>query len=242
MNVTEISEDTLTLYYYNDGLTPRERQQVASALAVDNNLAESYQDLCQDLDSFSGAKEPAAPTHLVERWHDSIKHAAGRNVAGNSRPTLHTWSFVWGAAITAALAVGIGIGVLLPSGDSGQMDPIENALTVARPASAFIRGLQVHLRDSETSLSQFSNSSDTDKTELIMSIIAQNRIYEKAAVRNEDDSIARVLRAFELVLLDLTAAETTPEDADALRAKLLFELNIMLTKISLNTSDEQQTI
>jgi hypothetical protein len=40
----------------------------------------------------------------------------------------------------------------------------------------------------------------------------------------------------------IAAEETTPEDAEKLRAKLLFELNIMLTKLSRDTSEEQQTI
>ena len=75
-----------------------------------------------------------------------------------------------------------------------------------------------------------------------MNIIEQNRLLERAAEQNDSESLARVLRAFELVLMQLAADDVTPEDAEALRAKLLFELNVVLTKLAHDTSDEPQSI
>jgi len=46
----------------------------------------------------------------------------------------------------------------------------------------------------------------------------------------------------ELVLVQLAAEDISTEDAEALRAKLLFELNVMLTKLSRDSSDEPQSI
>ena len=41
-----------------------------------------------------------------------------------------------------------------------------------------------------------------------------------------------------LILLQLAATDTAPEDAEALRAQLAFELNVMLTKLAHESSDE----
>jgi hypothetical protein len=53
--------------------------------------------------------------------------------------------------------------------------------------------------------------------------------------------VARVLRAFEPILLQLAATDIAPEDAEALRAKLAFELNVMLTKLASQSSNETHT-
>jgi DNA-binding FadR family transcriptional regulator len=76
---------------------------------------------------------------------------------------------------------------------------------------------------------------------LILQIIEQNRLFERAAEQNNSQSLARVLRAFEPILLRLAADDIAPEDAEALRAQLAFELNVMLTKLSRDTSKETQS-
>ena len=75
-----------------------------------------------------------------------------------------------------------------------------------------------------------------------MNIIAQNRLYEKVAEQNDSQSLARVLRAFELVLVQLAADDITPQEAKDLQAKLLFELNVVLTKLARDPSDEPLSI
>jgi hypothetical protein len=50
-----------------------------------------------------------------------------------------------------------------------------------------------------------------------------------------------VLRAFEPILLRLAATDIAPEDAEALRAQLAFELKIMLTKLERGSSKETHT-
>ena len=163
------------------------------------------------------------------------------------KPAVHSWSFLLGVAVTAALAIGVGIGVFI-SGDEQNVTPmmeeliVDNDVTDRGNSSAFIRGLQVHLRESERGLTALPASTDSDKALLIMGIIEQNRLLERAAEQNDSASLARVLRAFELVLVQLAADDVTAEDAEALRAKLLFELNVVLTKLAHDTSDEPQSI
>jgi DNA-binding FadR family transcriptional regulator len=60
-------------------------------------------------------------------------------------------------------------------------------------------------------------------------------------VQNDSQNLARVLRAFEPILLRLAADDIAPEDAEALRAQLAFELDVMLTKLSRGSSNKTQT-
>jgi hypothetical protein len=76
---------------------------------------------------------------------------------------------------------------------------------------------------------------------LVLRIIEQNRMFESAAANSDAPKLARVLRAFEPILLQLAANDLAPADAEALRAQLAFELNVMLTKLSAESSDDSHT-
>ncbi len=79
---------------------------------------------------------------------------------------------------------------------------------------------------------------------MVNQIINQNRLFERAAEQNDADDLARVLRAFEPVLVRLAEEDLSDAEAEALRAKLAFELNVMLTKLSRdasNVTDTEQT-
>lgn len=187
-----------------------------------------------------------APPHLVEQWHSMIDEAAAleRGRAELPRQGWHPGSFFWGAAVTAALAIGIGIGFVM-SGNNGtlvneQVPSVasETPRITVTPA-AFTRGLQVHLRDSRQQIASLDE--DTDRTMLVLQIIEQNRMFENAAEYNNAPKLARVLRAFEPILLQLAATDIAPEDAEELRAQLAFELNVMLTKLASESSDESHT-
>lgn len=182
------------------------------------------------------------PAHVVEQWHSAIDEVATLERGRQSKRRWHPGSFFWGVAVTAALAIGIGIGVML-SGDNGTSGTVPVVGGVApgtgvTPA-AFTRGLAVHLRDSRRQLESIDD--EADRTMLVLQIIEQNRMFETAAERNNAPKLARVLRAFEPILLQLAANDIAPEDAEALRAQLAFELNVMLTKLASQPSDESHT-
>ena len=229
-----MNEDTLILYYYNDGLTDRERQQVEATINSDAAVAEMYQELCRQLNGMSEPDDVAVPAHTVERWHDAIDRAARQEHAGAQRParSFNPWSFAWGAAIAAALAIGIGLNMT-------SVDP--EAMTPAGVPGAFTRGVQVHFRDTFQELSSLPVESAADRSTLALQIIERNRLFERAAEQNNSQSLARVLRAFEPVLLQLAAEDISPEDAAALQAQLVFEINVMLTKLSRDSSNETDT-
>ena len=96
----------------------------------------------------------------------------------------------------------------------------------------------MYLRDAQDELATLSADAGTDRTLLILQIIEQNRLFERAAEQHDSQSLARVLRAFEPILLRLAADDIAPEDAEALRSQLAFELKVMLTKLSRDTSNE----
>jgi len=244
-----INEETLTLYFYDDGLSAGERRAVEIALGDDAELAARYAALCRQLERWRDPDTTKAPSHVVQRWHDSIDRAARAELAEPKKSSgpVHFMSFFWGAAVTTALAVGIGIGVYfsvdnsidLPADDLRVLVPADERLSV--PAS-FTRGLQVYLQDSQAEIVGLSLDSDADRSLLVMQIIEQNRLFERTATINNSPELARVLRAFEPILLRLASEELSPEDAAALRAQLAFELNVVLTKLARDTSYEAQTI
>lgn len=184
------------------------------------------------------------PAHLVEQWHSAIDEAAALERGRQQEPRRgwHPGSFFWGVAVTAALAIGIGIGFVL-SVNTGAPMPVPVVADVSPGTSAtpaaFTRGLAVHLRDSRQQIANIDNSAD--RTLLVIQIIEQNRMFESAAEHNNAPKLARVLRAFEPILLQLAANDIAPEDAEALRAQLAFELNVMLTKLANEPSDESHT-
>ena len=108
-----MNDDTLILYYYNDELSNRERQEVANAIANDPTVAGRYEALSRELGGIEDPKTPRPPSDMVQRWHDGLDLAAGIEQQRARRPVVHSWSFLLGVAVTAALAIGIGIGVML---------------------------------------------------------------------------------------------------------------------------------
>lgn len=229
-----MNEETLILYYYDDGLNDREKQRIAAALAADPDLAAEYEALRRDLDRLAEADDIEVPAHVLQRMHDSIDRVARPVLVDVTTParSFNPFSFIWGAAVTAALAIGIGIGVYLAD---------ETVPAPAPMSDPFMRGMQVYLRDARDGISTMPVSGMDDRTRLITHIIDQNRLFERAAIQNESGDLARVLRAFEPILLKLASEDITPTEAAALRAQLTFELNVVLTKISRDSSNETQT-
>lgn len=182
------------------------------------------------------------PPATVQRWHEALDAAAAgdRVVARPRRNNLHPTSFFMGMAIAATLALGIAIGFFIADDDppsSAQVAGLDSP-AVGVP-DALSRGLQVHFRDSRSQILSLPDAQD--RTMLVLRIIEQNRMFENAAASNDAPKLARVLRAFEPILLQLAADDLAPADAEALQAQLAFELNVMLTKLSAGSSDDSHT-
>jgi hypothetical protein len=247
-----MNDDTLILYYYGDGLSARERKAVEAALEQDPPLAERYRELCRDLDQLREAPIVAAPAPAVARWHRAIEQAAAaeRRAGGapaSRRPEFP--AFAW-AALAATLVAGIFIGLYLGGGGSPPAPTVAERGEVEAPAGdgrgaqatpvAFSRGLELHLRESRRELASLNGT--PERTMLIMEILRQNRLFERSAQQHDAQDVARVLRAFEPILLRLADENISPAEAAALKAKLAFELDVVLTKMQQRESDETDSI
>lgn len=246
-----MNDETLILYYYGDGLSDDERSAVEAALENDSYLRERYRALCRSLDQVSELPTGRAPAHMAARLHGSIERAAAGEPVANASPgkAWHFPSFAWGA-LAAALVAGVAIGLNFGDGatpvpsiadgrdriDIDDRPPMQPATPVS-----FSRGLQFHLRESRDDIMRLAANDNADRTMLVLDILRQNRLFEQAAREHDAEDIARVLRALEPVLLRL-ANEENAEDAAALRAKLTFELNVVLTKMEQGESDKATSI
>jgi hypothetical protein len=186
-----------------------------------------------------------APPHLKQQWHDAIDSAATVE-RGKTRSATSPWhpaSVFLGMAIAATLALGIGIGYFVADEGSDNYVQDVRVADIQMPANevpgSLSRGLQVHFRDSREQLLGLTDTAD--QTMLVLQIIDQNRLFESAANNSNSPKLARVLRAFEPILLRLAADDLAPADAEALRAQLAFELNVVLTKLAAESSDDSLT-
>ena len=236
-----MNDEMLTLYYYDDGLTEAERRRIETALHDDPELRARYESLREALDSIATPDADPAPSSAHRRWHAAIERAAEpRAVDSAARSAVHFQSFFWGVAVTAALVIGVGIGVSLTTGPA----PGDAGSIVAGdgdPRAAFARGLKVHLEQSQQGISRLPESDDAERIMLVLRIIEQNRLFERVAEQSEADDLARVLRAFEPILLRLAADDIAAEDAETLREQLAFELKVMLTKLAESSSEQTHT-
>jgi hypothetical protein len=242
-----MNEDTLLLYFY-DELSVDERNEVEAALVRDPGLAEKYRLLSSQLSELRSNSLTPAPESARRRWHDSIDHLAQKAaVSPRARhPRPRFWMFGLAAAMTCARVAGVFIGISLvdqpmPAATPDTTTAGTVATSPARIPASFTRGLQLHLQDSRAELARLGSDSDADRMLLTLQLIEQNRLFERAAMQNNAPNLARVLRAFEPILLQLASDDIAPQDMEALRKQLTFELKVRLTKLESAPSEEAHT-
>lgn len=232
-------EDDLLLHYYGEGLSAAAQEKLNAALRDDPALAARYRELAAFLDGV-GRGEPAAAGALQHaRWHAAISRPA--DAAGPARrgaPPLFAWSLA--AAILLGLGAILGAALRGPVTTGADTPPEQQ---IAFDASeAFARGLRAHLRRSKFSLVSADAGEETERARLAGEIVAQNRLFERAAARQDLHDFARVLRAIEPILVELSGDGITPVQAERLKSQLDFELDVVLTKLAREPSTLSETI
>jgi hypothetical protein len=159
------------------------------------------------------------------------------------RAWIHRWSFIAGAGVTAALALGIGMSLWM-SGSVSTDPPVTlqapAVATVEWSTAAFERGLESHFRSGRKELAGLGGRGSPDREALVASLIEQNRIYARLALQNEAPEVARVLRSFERILEQLGREDLSAGDAAALLAQLEFEFTVILTKLGRASSQRTE--
>ncbi len=256
-----INEEMLTFYYYGDGLSDLEIADIENQLRTQPILADQYAKLRGELEQMVSREDAGVSDLLVHRLHKSIDRAkdletsrADRGTRANEvRPVADTVKenaaqFLMNrlVSLAAILVLGLGIGAFFFEGSSPHMyrDPSVNGFvstrtlheqSLADTTTPFLRGLQSHLRKTRLELNGDEKTEKPDGLQgnrTLLAIAGQNRMYQKVAELNQASDLARVLRAFEPILMRLAEQELTAEQEQALIAKLRFELDVMLTKLS----------
>jgi hypothetical protein len=247
-----MNDDRLILYYYGNELDDGDTRSVQAALAQDPLLMARYRELERELAAIgAGVAHNAAaaylPDDLRQRLHAAVDRAADLE-GGRERPRRPHWSsFLLGAGLTAAIAIGVGLGLRVTSLPPDVSEPIAGTETAALAGSSvFDRAIKVYFRDSRLNVQSLPDSGNGARTAMIMDLVAQNRSFARLAQESDAPDLARVLRAFEPILTRLAAEDISAEESEALRAKLAFELNVMLTRLTreaseYTTSTEQET-
>ena len=250
-----MNEDTLLLYYYEDGLSESERHEVRLALARDPALMASYARLCAELEDLGQLPEAAVTPDRVARWQAAIDSAARQEGVldhASQEPRPAWWrlpTLGWGAALATALLLGVGIGAQWGASPTqpAQRAPLPDLVgSTGAPApdggAAFRRGLRVHFNESRAQLVDLDPSGNGERSRMVLELVQQNRLFEQAAEHRGVDDLARLLRAMEPLLLELAEPGLEEQEAGELRSQLEFELNVMLTRLSREASQGTDSI
>ena len=235
-----ISDNDLLLYYYRDGLDAIERERIAKALSEQPELAARLHRLIARLDAVAMQPEVPVPADVQQRWQAALNRATTHEASSAEKFRGDFFArFRWhmaAAAVAGALLI-VSVKVAMESTPDGLIEPrstIQAAAPAANDPSAYERGLRLHLANTEWQLATLDNASDEERTRLIETIIAQNRMYAIAAERANEPQLARVLRAF-TPILERLADRAGVEAADEI-AQLSFELNVMQARLTAATS------
>jgi len=222
-----ITDNELLLYHYRDGLDAAERARIGTALSEQPELAQRLQALVTRLDAAAALPEVPVPELTQRRWQVALERAARQDARSDARASNvgRRLDFPWAAA--AVLAV-VALILVIPDQTEKVAAP-ENTYAGTTDASAYERGLKVHLASTEQQLAGLDSATPEQRARLIETIIAQNRIYALAAERAGEPQLARVLRAFSPILEDLGQGRG---DSSASIAQLNFELRVMQGRLS----------
>lgn len=243
-----VNDELLTLYYYRDELSDEQLASISSALERDQSLAERYATLCGKLDALQSSNVASAPASVMLRWQAALDQAAAQELKPSApakserlnwfAPLLQ-WNLSKIAAAVLVLSIGILIGVKLP--DTGQSAPPGSAWA-SNSGQSFARGVSAYLQETEIQLASLEASDTSQRMVLLEDIISRNRLYIRAAENSEATQLARVLRAFEPVLLSLADPQTEDRKFDKAKAQLAFELSAMQTKLAHAASNQTTTL
>jgi hypothetical protein len=220
-----ISDDDLLLYHYRE-LDAAERARIGAALTEQPELARRLHSLVAKLDAAAAMPEVPVPAQIAQRWKAALEREANKVEAIDSRAARRPRPFATRQWLVAATVGGLAI-LLGIQFSRTPVTPLGNDTPPAAEAidpAAYERGLKFHLASTEQTLADLGSATPEERTRLLETISAQNRMYALAADRAGEPQLARVLRAF-APIIDSLAQDGG--DSSAALAQLSFELRVM---------------
>ena len=237
---TPIGDDELTLYFYDDGLLPARRAELTQRLRSDLDLARRYQQLRAELAALPPPAERQPSAAALARWTLRLDQRAATPAAAHAPH----WRLAFAGATLVLLGVAVGTRLVeAPSVAAPAPAPsVAAAAEGADAAPALSRGLSSYLGDARLVLADLPADDPQRRRQLVAEVIEQNRMYARAAQAQGDERLARVLRAFEPVLLALAEPPSAAEGDLGARSQIDFELGILQTKLARSPSKIVQTL
>lgn len=238
-----INNERLTLYFYRDGLSDKEYQDIQAEIEIDPELKLRYQQLCEQLDQLENhLHENEVPVATMRRWQNTLDRLG----AAETKESLFSHWFhqpLKLAAMTAMVVLVMGFGVVigLNLSDRQTLDISGQGLPLAEN-DAFAQGLRAYLSDTEMLLTGMDVGDSSRREQLIAEILSQNRMYISAAEKSNAPGLARVLRAFEPVLMSLAGDQNSNVEIQLAVTQLAFELNVVQTKLRHAASKSIQSL
>jgi len=227
-----ISDDDLLLFHWQDGLSTARRREIAEALARDAALGARYARLVADLDRLVELPDVASDDLRNARWLRAI--TAERDSVRPARD----WR--WPLALAATLAA-LAWWPLQRSREAVDVAPgVDPVAAIDVPgaeslaAAQVARSVRVQLSDARAELPTLSAQPADARAALVQRWISEQRALARAADAAGDAQLARTLRAFEPLLRDLAAGESSATSND--RDQLAFEWAVMQTKLGASRS------
>lgn len=238
---TPIGDDELTLYFYDDGLLPARRAELTQRLRSDLDLARRYQQLRAELAALPPPVERQPGAVAQARWKLRLDQRAAAPAAAHAPH----WRLAFAGATLVLLGVAVGTRLVeAPSVAAPPPAPLVAAAAEGADGAgpALSRGLSSYLGDARLVLADLPANDPQRRRELVDEVIEQNRMYARAAQVQGDERLARVLRAFEPVLLALAEPPSAADGDLGARSQIDFELGILQTKLARSPSKIVQSL
>lgn len=250
-----ITDDALVLYFYNDGLSSGERDQIERELEQDTQLSQRYSQLVKDMGRVSLYASTNIATVDKSQWaraldariDSSIKQSSSgqskRHIGSDRKLAIAAtvlvfiagW-FLGGMFTQVPSEVDINPRVAVRSGESADL----LAVRQSNSQQSLIRGIAAHFKDTQSQLASMDENNTVERDALIQAIVVQNRFFLEAARNNGADDLARLLRAFEPLLVSLSSSsQGQPRSKQQISDQLEFELGATLTKLDRKTSNNK---
>ena len=181
MSRDEHDLETLTLYYYGDGLSASRRQAVTARLDADPAYRLAYEQLCTSLDSVGSLDSLEVSPDKRERLLGTLDRLAGGG-KDDARDQRTSGGWMLGFALAAALVVGIAIGLRIEPG----VEEVDTLVTRS-DEQPLVRRVTNHLRSSQKSLEDAVSRPDHDRLFLVRDIVTRNRAFAEKATAEGDE-------------------------------------------------------